>query len=233
MSFVDERAAGRDAKGLTAAVAIHGGLLAAVLLAPAAVQQLRAPPPPIEAVNVVPLDPPPLPPELELQPETPAPPAPPAPPLFSPKPIVDIPLPPVQQPRASPDPQPIPLPAPGFLPGGTGTVAIARLEPTPSSTSAAPVLRDATRDPRYANNFQPPYPSALLRRELEGSATVRVLIGPDGHVSKVEIVTASHPDFGAATQKQALVKWRFQPATRGGVPVPSWQTLTVRFTITS
>jgi len=229
MSFVDQREPARDARSMVAAIAINGAVLAAVLLAPAAVREVSKFKS-IEAIDVKPLDPPPPPPEPK--PEIAATdPAPPAPPLFAPKPIVETPLPSLDGPETSSDPQPNPLPAPGFTPGGTGTIIAPRIEPTPTPTPAPPVLRDAVRDPRYAANFQPPYPSRLLRLDVEGTATVRVLIGPDGHVSKVEVVSATDPEFGRATERQALSKWRFKPATRDGTPVPSWQTLTVRFTI--
>ncbi len=93
------------------------------------------------------------------------------------------------------------------------------------------IFRAATRDPRFARDFQPDYPSNLLQREIEGSATVRVLIGSDGRVREAQVVRATHPDFGKATVKQALKAWRFMPATRGDVAVEDWQTLSVRFTI--
>ena len=37
--------------------------------------------------------------------------------------------------------------------------------------------------------------------------------------------------FAKATEKQALKAWRFKPATRDGIAVEDWQTLTVRFDI--
>lgn len=94
-----------------------------------------------------------------------------------------------------------------------------------------PLFRAATRDPRFAREFQPDYPSGLLQKEIEGTATVRVLIGTDGRVREAVVVSASHPDFGKATVRQALKAWRFVAATRNGEPVENWQTLSVRFTI--
>jgi periplasmic protein TonB len=70
-----------------------------------------------------------------------------------------------------------------------------------------------------------------LRLEIEGSVTVRVLIGTDGRVRQVQVVRATDPEFAKATERQALRAWRFKPATRDGVPVEDWQTLTVRFDI--
>lgn len=94
-----------------------------------------------------------------------------------------------------------------------------------------PLFRAATRDPRFARDFQPDYPSGLLQKEIEGSASIRVLIGTDGRVREAQVVSASHPDFGKAAVKQALRSWRFRPATRGDVAVEDWQTLSVRYTI--
>lgn len=92
-----------------------------------------------------------------------------------------------------------------------------------------PIFKGAIRDPKYAGNFQPTYPPGLIQKEIEGSAKVKVLIGTDGRVRQVIILSATHPDFGKATERQALSKWRFKPATRDGVAVEDWQTLTVTF----
>jgi protein TonB len=48
-------------------------------------------------------------------------------------------------------------------------------------------------------------------------------------VKALEAVRAAAPAFLEATRRQALVKWRFLPATRGGLPVESWREMTVRF----
>lgn len=90
-------------------------------------------------------------------------------------------------------------------------------------------LVPAATDPRYAGDFQPQYPSSELRAEREGSVSVRVLIGVEGRVKAVEQVRATSPAFFEATRRQALAKWRFRPATRGGVAEESWKVLNVRF----
>ena len=77
--------------------------------------------------------------------------------------------------------------------------------------------------------FQPSYPSRLARQDIEGVAVVRVLIGSDGRVKAVEQVSATDPEFFEATRTQAMRHWRFKPATRDGVAVESWRTMTVRF----
>jgi len=113
------------------------------------------------------------------------------------------------------------------FPGIPGTGMLdSKVEPTPD-----PVLIDARPDPRYMRDFQPDYPTNLQRLQLEGSVTVRVKIGPDGRVMAVQLVSATHDDFFKVTERQALRRWRFRPATRDGQPVESWREMTVHFRI--
>ena len=124
--------------------------------------------------------------------------------------------------------------APGTLVRDVGGVP-APVDPGPPARPVdpppAPKLVFAELDPRYAGAFQPDYPASEQRREIEGVAKVRVLIGTDGRVKAVELVSTDSPGFFAETKRRALAKWRFTPATRGGVAEESWKTMTVRFEI--
>ena len=63
----------------------------------------------------------------------------------------------------------------------------------------------------------------------EGRVVVRVLVRADGTAAKVEIVaTSGHPDLDRAALERAGA-WRFQPATRDGVPIDAWVVIPVRF----
>lgn len=96
---------------------------------------------------------------------------------------------------------------------------------------APPKLVLAQLDSRYAGSFQPDYPAREQRAEIEGVVKVRVLIGTDGRVKAVELVSGDNPAFFEATKRRALSKWRFKPATRGGTAEESWKEMTVRFEI--
>jgi periplasmic protein TonB len=132
-----------------------------------------------------------------------------------------------------------PIPVPPIDTGRTLWPALPPLAPggetgngnATAPTPPAPVEIRASVDPRFASNLQPPYPPWLERQEIAGLVTVRVQVGIDGRVLAVELVSASHPDFFAATRDQALKRWRFKPATRDGVAVTSWVTKTVRFEV--
>lgn len=113
----------------------------------------------------------------------------------------------------------------------TGTGAGPTVIVDPSADPPLPQLVLAELDPRYAAAFQPEYPASEQRREIEGVVKVRVLIGTDGRVKAVELISTDSPGFFAETKRRALAKWRFKPATRGGVAEESWKTMTVRFEI--
>jgi len=120
---------------------------------------------------------------------------------------------------------------------GPVVVDLGPIDPGPPARPAdpppLPKLVFAELDPRYAGAFQPDYPASEQRREIEGVAKVRVLIGTDGRVKAVELVSTDSPGFFAETKRRALAKWRFTPATRGGLAEESWKTMTVRFEIKS
>ena len=113
--------------------------------------------------------------------------------------------------------------------GGIGDAI--RIEPI--KIAPDPVMIDASLNRRYADDFQPAYPLGQLRREREGTVSVRVLVGTDGRVKDIQLIDSPHEDFWSATRKQALGKWRFTPATEDGKPVESWMTLKVLFQINS
>ncbi|QTD54833.1 energy transducer TonB [Parasphingorhabdus cellanae] len=104
---------------------------------------------------------------------------------------------------------------------------------TPVEAIPDPVIADARLNTRYSSQFQPPYPSGLLRMGEEGMITVRVLVGTDGRAKQIELIDSPHEGFWTATKRHALKKWRFEPATKDGAAFESWITLKVRFEINS
>ena len=99
------------------------------------------------------------------------------------------------------------------------------LDPQPPQ----PIFKQARPDPRYAEDFQPQYPGAMIRSEIEGFVKLRVFISADGRVTSAELIEATDPSFWETTRRQALRYWRFAPATRDGKAIASEQVMTVRF----
>jgi protein TonB len=102
---------------------------------------------------------------------------------------------------------------------------------TPPVVIPKPVMVDAFIDPRYQGLLQPPYPPEEQRAGNSGRVVLRVLVGTDGRVKQVEKVSAASDAFFAAAQRQALGKWRFKPATKDGMPIEQWKTMSLRFVL--
>ncbi len=122
-----------------------------------------------------------------------------------------------------------PAPIPDTIGGmGGGMVIDPVVPPEPSQ----PVLVQPRADTRFASGFQPPYPAAMLRQQMEGTVTVRVTIGPDGRVLDVALISAADPAFFETTKRQALSRWRFLPGTRDGIAITTEKVMTVHFHLT-
>lgn len=140
-------------------------------------------------------------------------------------------VPPVQVPTQPTGPT-IQTAATGNLPtipdgNGLGTDTTPTTPTVVTPPPHVPVRRDATI--LGGSSLQPPYPASEIRNEREGVVRVRVTIDESGRVIAVQQVSATSEAFFQATQRQALSRWRFRPATEDGRPVQSSQTLTVHF----
>lgn len=203
--------------GLTAAVAINVGLIAALMFAGPTIlpnDPIRI----LETTNI-PIDqPPPEPPKPQPETEDAV--------ANRPTETIVAPIPLVPTPSTSDlvttvtiTPPVPPMPLVGTDPG---PVVI----PTPAPL---PPLIAPQIDPRYASAFQPTYPPAERRANRDGRVTVRVLVGTDGRVKQIERVTATSDAFWQVTQDRALRSWRFKPASRAEIPVEAWRTMTLTF----
>jgi protein TonB len=101
----------------------------------------------------------------------------------------------------------------------------------PPRESPPPVRHEAQLDPRYARDLQPPYPAQELRAERSGVVQIRLTIGANGRVTAVERLSATSDAFWRVTERQALSRWRFRPATLDGRPVQGTKVMTVNFRI--
>jgi protein TonB len=204
----------RSPAALAAAVALNAGIVTLLVALPAT-QYLKTPPLPRTETRFIELDPvPPPSPEPKAEPQTRS----------------DH---PVRQ-----DPVIEPLKVAQVIDLGGGPTLTMRDDPPivmgggavdPPITPRLIELVKAQPDPRYADSFRPPYPPSMQREGLEGAVTLRVMIDARGRVSAVEEVSATHPAFFEAARRHALRAWRFRPATRDGIAVPSEQIMTLRF----
>jgi TonB family protein len=73
--------------------------------------------------------------------------------------------------------------------------------------------------PQIKNVQIPVYPYPALRNHVVGKAEVRILIGENGRVGAVKILSAEQPEFGLALVA-AAEGFVFDPALKSGKPVP-------------
>lgn len=85
------------------------------------------------------------------------------------------------------------------------------------------------RAPRKEVHISPVYPASMREAGLTGVVPLEAIIGRDGTVSSVRVVSAQvHPDFAIAAV-DAVRQWRFTPTLLNGVPVEVLMTVSLRF----
>lgn len=76
---------------------------------------------------------------------------------------------------------------------------------------------------------QPKYPKEALRKRIEGPVVVKVIIGTDGVVNKVEL--KSGDPILAEAAENVVKKWRYRPYLLHGEPVEVETQVTVNFNL--
>jgi protein TonB len=87
------------------------------------------------------------------------------------------------------------------------------------------------RVPRKLLDVRPVYPPSMRDSGREGVVPIEAIIGTDGAVHSVRVLSANiHPDFAIAAA-DAVRQWRFIPTLLNGVPVEVTMTVTVKFSL--
>lgn len=166
------------------------------------------------------------------------------------------PTPPAPQPRVAPVPKAAPQPRPVVQPAPQ-PVAIATptpepqaptgvLEPEPpappapvtSVESAAPPAPPApprielpSSSADYLNNPPPPYPPLSKRLGEQGKVIIRAYIDERGVATKAEVRTSSGYDRLDQAALETVLKWRYVPGKRSGVPEGMWFNVPISFVL--
>lgn len=113
------------------------------------------------------------------------------------------------------------------------TVSASRMPapPQPSQPQFAQPIRVGgnIRVPRKELDVKPVYPPSMRAAGRDGVVPIEAVIGRDGTVTTVRVVSAQiHPDFAIAAV-DAVRQWRFTPTLLNGQPVEVVMTVTVAF----
>jgi periplasmic protein TonB len=185
-----------------------------------------------------------------IEPEPPAV-APPAPVVEPPRPVAKAPQPPVTKPippraEAPPEksplrPQPAPQPPTAAEPSATSpapNAPTALPAPPPVPVAAAPAAPSApaiqlpSSDADYLQNPEPKYPENSKRLNEQGTSTIRVLIGADGQPQRAEIGQSSGFDRLDRAALATVMRWRYVPGKRNGVPEAMWFSVPIVWKLT-
>ena len=86
-------------------------------------------------------------------------------------------------------------------------------------------------DADYLHNPRPVYPPMSRRMGEEGKVFLRVRVEADGRPSQVEIKTSSGSPRLDQAAEDAVRRWRFIPAKRGGEAVSAWVIVPISFNL--
>jgi len=73
--------------------------------------------------------------------------------------------------------------------------------------------------PTATTMVDPAYPLELMNQHVQGTVTLYAVIGSDGAVSDVRVLNSADDRLDQYA-RQALMRWRFRPASKNGSPVP-------------
>ena len=109
---------------------------------------------------------------------------------------------------------------------------------TPIQPTATPSVREGdivaagpkVNPPVIVQREAPVYPAVAIRINAEGLVEAKALVGIDGSVEEVRIISVSRKGVGFETATEdAIMKWRYKPATKNGVKVRVWVSIRVPF----
>lgn len=118
----------------------------------------------------------------------------------------------------------------GGLPRKTVARRVAPLAIMPSAI--IPAGKTELLTPEAANQYvtyrvQPLYPEPARRQHIQGAVVLKVLVGKDGGVQQVQVVSGDPKLASAAAD--AVAKWRFKPFLEKGQPAEFQTQVTVDF----
>ena len=192
---------------MLAIVAVHIGLIAAVMSARMDLPERVFDPPTV--VRPIPIPEPPA--------QQPPPPRASQPTIDHMPSIVDVPR-PIE--RLDP-PIPLPIPDPGAI--------VPTPNPQPRIDPPTAPVRVGPRFATAPSAVRPPYPPSKIANGEEAVLRLRLSIDPAGRVVAVEPVGRADPAFLAAARRHIVARWRYRPATEDGRAIASSTVITLRF----
>ena len=113
---------------------------------------------------------------------------------------------------------------------GPPPMAPAIATPGPAA-SPSPKVELPSSNADYLDNPRPAYPATSRRFGEQGTVQVRVYISAEGLPTRAEIRQSSGFERLDQAAVTTVLKWRFVPGKRGGVPEAMWVTVPINFVL--
>ena len=105
--------------------------------------------------------------------------------------------------------------------------------PAPQSVQAAQAsalrVGGSFSEPALVHSVQPIYPPAAVQRKAQGVVHFQATITKDGSVKNLQLISGD-PLLNVAA-KQAVLQWKYRPATLNGEPIEVVQAIVVKFNL--
>jgi len=82
------------------------------------------------------------------------------------------------------------------------------------------------------SQVRPEYPEPARQARLQGNLILEAVIRADGTVAEIRVLRCTQPHVGFEEAAiDAVLQWRYEPATQNGTPVDVYFTVVVEFTL--
>ncbi len=112
-------------------------------------------------------------------------------------------------------------------PGDPNSLRITTGASTPTNAAERESL--ATNVQTTSGSYETTYPLLAQHMNVEGSVVLQAVIGADGVIENLRVV--SGPSILTSAAQQAVRQWRFKPVLQNGQPVETKARITVNFNI--
>ena len=109
-----------------------------------------------------------------------------------------------------------------------GVLIPIRAERTAAAQPTVYKIGRGVTPPKVIYKVEPKYSKETRDAKIQGAVVLRLVINPNGLAQDIHVIRALSPDLDR-NAIQALTQWRFQPATKSGLPVFVRATVEVNF----
>jgi len=120
------------------------------------------------------------------------------------------------------------VPGTGTAGGGGGTASAGLGRGSGAPGPPAQTLLKTSRAAKAIQSVRPVYPPMALKMGMEGDVTLKIIVDPEGNVSRAEVTKSGGADFDEEALK-AVKQSRFEPAQLDGQNVSAEFTYIYRF----